>query len=728
MYSIYLNEPIDGTPTSVQVVYTSHEVADFTAGIAELVESYNRRLPPSRILFVCPCGLEQRIRERLTDRDAWRRLVSTSHVVVAPYGSDGTVVLDRVLNLKEGASDWKISDDYVHRLALSTVGKIVDATKTILYAPHGYHFLKPSGREEAIFVRAGNMLREPGSLSIFNFLLLRWMPPNCRSLYIDSFTILSFALGLKSLVRYFQESDSSLVLPIIENIHSYEISPEFRVPNDLNYFVVISASTSGGLAGKLVEERQAHPDRIVHLLGVAEEGSALRKKCVYFRALDPWDSIGSDVGKKEIIEISTEEFLVAQGSPRPVRITQRLVNRLGAKELGKEFYRGAMKFYDPRPSAGTGYSTFSLSNDEASYSSSPIREWIEESLVHELPASVRMLVHLDDPMSALVANSIEQTLGRGVSKYSLGELSSLRPRADRRATVAVAYQDPDLEGLRRANVMLRDWGDAHRHYLVCYAFPSSDSEHRRLKDDLRMGPGGVRFGWSEFLVLPVGASSLHESFALEGAAFTVDALAGYRGALGVDLATALGTRCGRSEVPSDGLFLPKGTGAPLQLRPNSIFFNEGRARHPVSQICVYAMVAAAIQQAREAKFGYGGTGWSGFDENPFVRSVLDPSMFVRFNDGILQAALLRASRSSELDYSASDEFSRQFAATCRSVFLAWDQDVGDAAVEFVHALVAKKVALRRSDREQLFDEIGRNAVLKAMSVILEAGGDEGGLN
>ena len=212
MYSLYLNNPIDGIPTLLQVVYTSHDDADLIVGINELVESYNRRLPPSRILFVCPSGIEQRIRESLTSGDTLQRLVSTSHVTVAPYNSSGMVVSDHVLNLK-CCSDWDVSDNYVYDLAQSAIEKIVDATKTILYAPHGYHFRKPSGREEDIFVRAGNMLREPGSLSVFNFLLLRQLPSNCRSIYIDSFTILSFALSLKSLIRYFQEFDTSLHLP-----------------------------------------------------------------------------------------------------------------------------------------------------------------------------------------------------------------------------------------------------------------------------------------------------------------------------------------------------------------------------------------------------------------------------------------------------------------------------------------------------------------------------------
>lgn len=720
MYSLYLNEPVNGVPASLQVVYTGHDDADLKVGIRELVESYNRRLPPSRILFVCPSGIERQIQDSLTRKDTQLRLKSPSHVTVAPYDSHGTVISDRIVNIK--ASDWDISDGYVHRLAQSAVEKIVNATKTILYAPHGYRFRKPSGREEDIFVRAGNMLREPGSLSVFNFLLLRKLPCNCRFLYVDSFTILSFALGLKSIIRYFQESNPTLILPVIENIHSYEISGEFRIPNEPNYFVVISASTSGGFARKLVEEKQARPERIVHLLGVANEESQLQEKCIYFRVSEPRGA-GNAGGQKAIIDISTEEFIVAQGLPRSVRITRRLVNQRGKSELCNSFYFNAMTFYGPN--TGTGYSPFSLADDPTSYTSSPIRAWIRKALVHELPASTRVLIHLDDPMSTHVAESIEQSLGHDVKVYSLAEFLNLQPGRVDGATVVVAYQDPGLVNLRRANVKLRDWNDAHQHYLVCYAFPTSAREHKRLKDDLRMGPGGKQFGWSEFLVLPVGLHDAPLKLDLERYSLTP-----YADALGEKLVAALVARFGSSSTSSDGLFLPRIDGSSLELRRGSIFFGEQTGEVgdlDVSQICVYAMVAAAMQKAREAEVGCGGAGWSGFDDNPFVRSVLDPSMFVRFNDGILQASLLRASRPCELDYSASDDFSRQFTAACRSVLVNCTHDVGEAALEFIHALVTEKVALRQEDRRRLDEEIERNPVLKSVSELLKAERDEVGL-
>ena len=70
MYSFQLSMPIDGSPTALQVVYPSHEDSEdrLGTGLGQLVEAYNRRVPPSRLLFICPTGIEQQIERSFNDR------------------------------------------------------------------------------------------------------------------------------------------------------------------------------------------------------------------------------------------------------------------------------------------------------------------------------------------------------------------------------------------------------------------------------------------------------------------------------------------------------------------------------------------------------------------------------------------------------------------------------------------------------------------------------------
>lgn len=715
MYPYDINTQIDGTPTSLQVVWVNHDDSDeqIAARIEQLVESYNRRLPPTRLLFVCAKGIENSICNFFKEHENLEgRLKSISNISVAPFDKQGKVFEKSIVHVRNSETEgkWILGDSQIHEYAKSAVGEIFDNTETILHAPHGYHFRKPSRREEDIFVRAENMLREPASLPVFDYLLLRKLPKDCQKIYIDSFTILSFALGLKSLIRHFHQTDLKFVVPIIESIHSYAVSLEFRIPNEENYLVLISASTSGGLARKLIDENGASSERIVHLLGVGPEDSDWKKSCVYFKSRQQPDM---NDNWRNVIEIRTEEFLIAQGTPRCVRISRtHHVNEIGARELWKDFYLDALKFHEPLPNHSAGSSTFSVVSGSTHSQCWPIKDWIDQTLIHEIPASACAIVHLGDDMSSKVAGWLTERLCSHVTVKSVRQLKDAK--FDNGAIVVVAFQDHKLEGLRQVNMALRSHNDSHRHYLLCYAFPSSGRVYERLKDDLRMGPKGSHYGWSEFLVLPVGDDRLHESFVKDSETFGVNEIDKHRRILGSKMAKVLCERHARSRIGSGDVFLPHISGQPLELRRGSIFFKGQGPRPNVSQVAVYAMVAAAMQAAREQTTSSDADIGLAFDENPFVRSVLDPSMFARFNDGILQASLLRAARHAELDYSASDDLSGQFTATCLSVLHDCNHDVGEAALEFVYALATNKVSLRKVDHERLRNAITSERVLQSV--------------
>ena len=695
MYSYRVVRSICNISSNVEIAYPDQEDGEdhLADGLEGLIEGYNERLPPSRLLFVCPEGFENTVATAyLARREQFEeRLVPTTHVAVAPYDIAGRLKGDKVVELRAEACRWAITDNFLEDVARQGVADLFDQSNTVLQAPHGYVFRKPSKSEKEIFIRAGNILREPGCLAVFNHLILRRLPPQSRIVYIDSFTILSFALSLKSVVAHFRRVGVSVPELTVKNFHSYDIDPELRLPNEENYVVLISASTSGDLARRLCDQNKADRTRIIHLLGVGTAGKddEFRKSCVYF-AQPPirFDSKEGVRGSKSIIEIGTEEFLVAQGTPRPVRIGVDHVDRKGRAELSEPFYREALRFHEAGGGRTGSYAPFTVS-DEFTDGDVPVARWIAEELVHELPASVGTLVPVGGAMAVRVAEWLQQSLGRSVTIVELSRIETSGGRVDKsRSVVVVAYQDPGLDDVNRAAVALRKIGDIHRHYVVCYAFPPTVAGHDRLKANLLMGPRGPNdFGWSQHLAMPVGASRLHGSLVERRRRFTARNLNASGGGLNCEVeATLLRWGTGQSVAPND-LFLPCTSGNLLGLRHGSIFFDTEKASC-ISQVAVHAMVSAALQRAREPVSPSGRplrTEFT-FDDNPFVRSVLDPGMFARFSDGVLQASLLHATHPWELDYSATQALSAQFRSACSSVFDSHTDPVGDAAFEFVNAL------------------------------------------
>jgi hypothetical protein len=85
--------------------------------------------------------------------------------------------------------------------------------------------------------------------------------------------------------------------------------------------------------------------------------------------------------------------------------------------------------------------------------------------------------------------------------------------------------------------------------------------------------------------------------------------------------------------------------------------------------------------------------------------LLDPENFERFNDGILQASLLRASKREELNYSLEDDASLKMKTTLDNIIKYHNEDNGEALLEFTFALVTKKMQLKKRHLEDVYKKL-----------------------
>ena len=138
----------------------------------------------------------------------------------------------------------------------------------------------------------------------------------------------------------------------------------------------------------------------------------------------------------------------------------------------------------------------------------------------------------------------------------------------------------------------------------------------------------------------------------------------------------------------------------LTLRPGFVFWDEEYQNSLDHSASVLSTVASSLQHAREE------------DSIPdadrlyssaFQQVVLDPENFSRFNDGIIQAALLRASYSSELDYSSIADASKRLGKFLQRLFQNNQRDQGEASLEFAFALAIGKLKLTKKDHKDLVD-------------------------
>jgi len=148
---------------------------------------------------------------------------------------------------------------------------------------------------------------------------------------------------------------------------------------------------------------------------------------------------------------------------------------------------------------------------------------------------------------------------------------------------------------------------------------------------------------------------------------------------------------------SNGLFFNSiPNNKPLALRKNFAFFNFRDYEKRASQADVYFTISSIINQLRNSK-----------DltrcllQTEYVRNLIEPGNFNRFNDGIIQASILRAASQQELAYNLDYDLSKNMFDILTTLITSYDQQQGEAIHEFIYALAIQKMILRPEHLEGL---------------------------
>lgn len=82
-------------------------------------------------------------------------------------------------------------------------------------------------------------------------------------------------------------------------------------------------------------------------------------------------------------------------------------------------------------------------------------------------------------------------------------------------------------------------------------------------------------------------------------------------------------------------------------------------------------------------------------QSVFVRNIIDPGNFSRFNDGIIQASILRAANPEELAYNIDSDLSQEMFNTFETLIKYHTDEQGEALIEFLYSLAIKKMTLKK---------------------------------
>jgi hypothetical protein len=574
---------------------------------------------------------------------------------------------------------------------------LVTSNPVVQVAPAGHVFRHPSKTINKLFIQAREIATSEAELAFAGRCLALALPPlhaaDLAEVYIDT-------MGIYSLVREALTFAGSTAR--VHSYHSYAELSELSPPTE-PYAVVISASTSGGMAKKLHMEQGFDDDRLMTLIDASRSGRH-GHVLVALDDVDPSYRKQLDDGTETQIELFGEHFSSKAKPPRAVTLgLPHSSKRLG--DFLKHFGIGGLLGLNSQAGAGTTSRLVCLDNSAVG-SKQELLNWLDDEIAWRVAVGIDHVVHADDSGSMALAqraadklhNAKGSTARPAVTAY--GNLDATVLEHARGVLVAQAVVG-DGGLLREVSRDLREFlrPEVPRHFLAGVGLPQSEETWSRLQQFLVRNTSPREYGFSAWLVLPIGSDGTTDAWqALNSLATraqvqtpTVEGVSASILTESIDLAVQL-------VQAAFNRFLPTSTGMELGLSDGFLFFGDvfnGRLRE-VSASATYATVTSVLQTARDL-----GVPANQLRPTGYESVVLSPENFLRFNDNLLQACILRAAHPSELDYSSSPHLSRLMKEFRLKVFSRHAHAYGAASLEFAAALACGRLKLATNDRAEI---------------------------
>ena len=602
----------------------------------------------------------------------------------------------------------------VQDLLLQGLYDLVNRNNVVQVAPVGHLFKHPSGTRNNVFIQARELAKTEPELCFVGRAI-------CCSLGAESFSNLSVvyidSMGIYSFVR--EALNFCGVDARIHSFHSYE---EIRklTPPAAGHLVVISASTSGGMARNLQEQQGFSGERILTLIDRTEHDRS-GKVLIALEKVDPKIFHHEVENFETEIELVGEHFSSKAKPPRAVTLGKPHAPaqlRDFLKQFGREGLNPLNETIngDPR--------VLSLLTESVSRNNSFL-QWLKEEISWNVSVAIDTLICTNDVGSIEIANAAADLI--------LGlKGGSCRP--------AVHVYDADLNwgaifdaaGVLVVTSVARDGGvlreisrdlrehlnadsDCPRHYLAAVGMPQSKESWSRLKQFLQRNASNRLYGFSEWLVLPVGSDrqSNHWSDLAKLAQISqvLDVQSDAVPQAIVDKSLNMVSETVSKNFHS---YLPKSDGEDLSLSSGFIYFGDvfnddlSKALHATT----FLAIASALQKARDIDDAANQLRSTGYES-----VILSPECFLRFNDNILHACIIRGARKGELDYSSSPHHSKLMGEFLIKVFSRHNLPYGAAAVEFAGALATQRLKLKKSDQEKVISHAVENLKHEASALL-----------
>lgn len=614
-------------------------------------------------------------------------------------------------------------------------------------APGGFYFEKLSGRYSSHFMRCEALLQSTLHIELLALTLLpqfsEWLARTDRQrsrevmIYIDTMSIWPLAEKLCQLRGPMAESGDYYR---IESFQSYEGLKDWNpVPGPA--FVILSASTSGSLAGAVMERLKRSVSHILTVLSLEElpeaapGGAQQGDITVCFRVPRVLSGAASLDGLRptfepavsplplgcEAIRLFGERFLAQNARPKLVRLAHASLDAKAKQNLARWATDNAVVAARRRQDGKSFWSvSFDLTQLHRTYAEgedSVLKSWLQN---YAPPGEIAIIypsaygaetISVTDAAKALADKvqslMLESRPGAEIPVLESKELNSSacqeKHALHRRGVIVVAPVIAGGFAFKQISAQLRRLQPkGPRLFLSFVALTDTLAQFKILENDLTLnGDDSVyRFRCKESY--PIGRLGVAAQWDQD---LTVlrELLDVHRQAcepVNKALTARLNALVGEDGLPTVHTFLPTLRGTPLNLTTGfAMWAGSETISGEDKGAAVLLTIAALLEAARDARTT--GNGETALKTGLFQQALIDPEMFTRYNDGVIQAALLRAAYPAELNYAMS----RQASADMTNLLVKWlelaGEPAGEATAEFLFALYTGKLRLQPDDLQRV---------------------------
>jgi len=712
---------------------------------------------PEKIILIVPGYLKGKFEETISDRIIdLNRVIPTkfnrnnAFEFIQPffYNIDGKLAPSSLIN-------EVIDDSLLPQMFNNALVNIFKVREGLIKSEIAHHFVFPSGKHCDYFLRPGNILQKGNEIFFIAFNLLDKLKVDDKIIYCDTSSINSIAFALIEIKRRFL--GEKYIPPYIESFGSYSAFESHDFTFIKKSLFLVSSSTSSRIIERLLEKKVAL-DQIALIFCMGRKNE-YRNNIIcdlqYDSATNP-DGIKKFksyelAGQCELckrgsiaVEVTGDVFQIEKPKLTLIEIKVTDAPRFHQEFMKSFFRRKSDKFsflrshyYEASHKEALSQPSFEIFLDVSGLIKDvdkfpSFKKKLDNYIIQFIPSKTKFIIYLPDDASRAIANYIKQSLESSVknveeiiliSQNELFESSIFQDYKENAAVVIVASSIINGSRLLYISREMRDFSNLSLIYFIGFSRTEDETYLTFLKNNLTMGKYGI--STNSFIEL----ERIHTPNDRQNTTWVVETqflimLKNYcEDTNEVKYEEVIKFLADRIKILDDGyissgicdgLFYPNVLlNKELTINKNFAFYRFDGYKDNASQSDVYFTVATIINALRNSS-----------DQNRkivnshFVRTLLAPNNFNRYNDGIIQAAVLRAAHSKELSYDLDKKLSSAMLDIIIGIVEFSNENHGEALLEFLYAIAIKKLRLKDYHIKELFKKIKAHKYASANEIIL----------